>query len=89
LREFKKRVLAAKNTVEGRLETARPIAEGEVRELAAAAGRAVGKEVRLTVVENPDLVGGVRLTVGHRMFDGSMAASLEGLRRKLLAAPVG
>jgi F-type H+-transporting ATPase subunit delta len=86
---FHQRVLDASNTVEGMLETARPIGAAEVEGLAAAAGRAVGKQVRLTVVANPDLLGGVRMTVGHRMFDGSAATSLEGLRRRLLSAPVG
>ena len=44
--------------------------------------------VSLTVQENPELIGGVRLRVGNTLFDGSVAAALEDLEKQLMRAQI-
>lgn len=57
----------------------------EARERCEAALReATGREVRLEPVLDPALIGGVRTRIGSRVFDGSVRARLDALRRRLL-----
>jgi F-type H+-transporting ATPase subunit delta len=86
---FRRLELASRNTVEGQVESARPI-EGDV--LAALARRlqsVLGKEVLLENRIVPELLGGTRVIVANRMIDYSVAGRLESLRRALLEAPLG
>jgi len=41
------------------------------------------KEVRLTVVVDPRVIGGLRLQYGDHVADATVAARLEQLRRRL------
>ena len=43
------------------------------------------KDVRVTLVVDPRIIGGMRLQYGDRVVDGSVAARLEQLRRRLAA----
>lgn len=81
-------VLASRGEVEGLLETAAPLNAGQVEELQAMATRLSGHKVRLKVVDNPDLLGGVRMRVGNQLFDGSVATAIEDLERQLMDAPI-
>ena len=47
------------------------------------------KKLRLFIELDPDLLGGVQVTVGNTMLDGSVNARLEDLRAKLMAVRVG
>ena len=87
-RAFRTQLLASRNTVQGVVESARGLSAEDVTQLAAAAGQALGKTVELTVVDKPELIGGVRLLVQNRLFDGSVATALESLRKRWLSLPV-
>jgi F-type H+-transporting ATPase subunit delta len=45
----------------------------------------LNKEVRLTVVVDPRIIGGLKLQYGDRVVDASVAARLQQLRRRLAA----
>ncbi len=45
----------------------------------------LNKEVRLTVVVDPRIVGGLKLQYGDRVIDASVATRLQQLRRRLAA----
>lgn len=85
---FQALVREARGEATGVLETARPLGDGERERLETLAASLSGKKVTLEVVENPDLIGGVRLRVGNTLYDGSMAHSLEQLHKQLMAAPL-
>jgi F-type H+-transporting ATPase subunit delta len=53
--------------------------------LAAALAAAYGHDVHLNVVLDPDVIGGISIKTGDELIDGSMAARLASLRRKLAA----
>ena len=44
------------------------------------------KEVRLSVVVDPRILGGMKLQYGDRLVDASVATRLEQLRRRLAAS---
>lgn len=46
----------------------------------------LGKDVRLTVVVDPRILGGMKLQYGDRVVDASVATKLEQLRRRLAAS---
>jgi F-type H+-transporting ATPase subunit delta len=53
--------------------------------LAVALSRLQGREVRLNVVVDPDVIGGIVVRVGDDVIDGSVASRLEQARRALTA----
>ncbi|HEY7143581.1 MAG TPA: F0F1 ATP synthase subunit delta [Streptosporangiaceae bacterium] len=53
--------------------------------LVAALASAYGHDVHLNVVLDPQVVGGISIKTGDELIDGSLAARLAGLRRKLAA----
>ena len=59
--------------------------EGE-RELARRLGEALDQAVELETETDPSLIGGLKLRVGDRVFDGSVATQLTRMRRRLLGA---
>jgi F-type H+-transporting ATPase subunit delta len=48
--------------------------------------RRLGKEVRMTAVVDPRIVGGLKLQYGDRLIDASLATKLQQLRRQLADA---
>jgi F-type H+-transporting ATPase subunit delta len=85
---FQRRLLLERNAAEGVVESARALGAGELAELSVALSRRLGKEVRLTQRVVPALLGGVRVVVENKMLDASVAGRLEGLRKRLLDAPL-
>ena len=66
----------------------RPLDSGDVHALETSLGARLGKTVRLTQQTDEALMGGVRVTVGANMIDASVQGRLEGLRRRMLDAPL-
>lgn len=62
---------------------ARPLTAEQRDRLAAALARQVGREVVLQVLVDPDVIGGVRVTVGDEIIEGTAAGRLENARRQL------
>ncbi|MBK7642066.1 MAG: ATP synthase F1 subunit delta [Planctomycetes bacterium] len=86
---FHRLELASRNTVEGRVESARALGADVLASLAQSIGSVLGKQVVLENRVLPELLGGTRVIVANRMIDYSVAGRLEGLRRAMLEAPVG
>jgi F-type H+-transporting ATPase subunit delta len=59
---------------------------GRVEALADRIGKTFGGRVILDQQVDPTLIGGLKLRIGDRLIDGSVAAQLRGLRRKFVAA---
>lgn len=73
---------------EGVVETAKPLDEAEKAELEKALSAKLGLTVRLRAVQTPSLIGGLRVTVGHRRMDLSVLSGLADLRSRWLRAPL-
>jgi F-type H+-transporting ATPase subunit delta len=57
----------------------------QTRRLSAALSKITGKNVRINVAIDPSVLGGISVTIGEDVIDGSIAARLESARRSLLA----
>ena len=85
---FHARLLRQRGEVEGTVESARPLGASELASLEAALGRRLGKVVRLKNEVRAGLIGGVRVIVDSRMLDGSLQGRLDGLRKRMVEAPL-
>jgi len=86
--EFHELLLDSRGEIEGTAESAHPIEAAELQQLAELAGRLSGKKVLLSAVRSPELIGGVRLRVGNKLYDGSMQTTLAQLESRLLQAAI-
>ena len=65
------------------VHTARPLGVSEISRLTQALGKAYDATVHLHVVQDPDLVGGIRVEIGDDVIDGSVSAKLDNARRRI------
>jgi len=68
--------------------TAFPLTGEERNRIAHEVSRRTGKQVEVTVVEDPSLIGGIVVIVGNQIVDYSMRHFLRKLRDELLAVKV-
>lgn len=85
---FHRRVLEERGAAEGLVRSARPLGAAEVRRLASSIGSKLGKTLTLDNQVDPDLLAGVRVIVGSRMIDHSLSGRLNGLKKRMLDAPL-
>ena len=65
------------------VEVARPLSADQADRLRAALSRQIGRDVTLNVVVNPAVLGGVRVSMGDEVIEGTVAGRLADVRRKL------
>jgi F-type H+-transporting ATPase subunit delta len=63
------------------VHTARPLGATEITRLTQALGKAYDTTVHLHVVEDADLIGGLRVEIGDDVIDGSVVNKLDTARR--------
>ena len=66
-----------------RIESARELDPGELRELVDKLARRFNTTFDVTASVDPHLIGGVRITMGDKQIDGSIAGRLDELARML------
>jgi F-type H+-transporting ATPase subunit delta len=65
------------------IRVAAPLSEAETTRLATALARKYGREVHLNVVVDPAVVGGIKVSIGDDVIDGTVSSRLEGAQRAL------
>jgi F-type H+-transporting ATPase subunit delta len=65
------------------VRTAKPLGDAETARLVEALGKAYDANVHLHVVEDPSLIGGLRVEIGDDVIDGTLASRLDDARRRL------
>jgi F-type H+-transporting ATPase subunit delta len=76
--EWRERLIAV-------VRVAIPLSESERERLAAALSAAFGHGIRLDVLIDPGVLGGISVRIGDEFIDGSVASRLAALRRELAA----
>ncbi len=62
---------------------ARPLTQEQHDRLASVLGRQLGRDVSLQVVVDPEVIGGVQVTVGDEIIDGTVAGRLHDAHQQL------
>lgn len=65
------------------VEVARPLSSEQVQRISAALSKQVGRDVAVHVVLNPTVIGGVRVSLGDEVVEGTVAGRLVDAQRKL------
>jgi F-type H+-transporting ATPase subunit delta len=65
--------------------SARPLDEGERRQMEAQVGQVAGGRVKAKYREDRSLLGGAIVTIGSTVYDGSVRGRLERLKEQLVA----
>jgi F-type H+-transporting ATPase subunit delta len=73
-----------RDRVVAEVRVAAPLTEEQTRRLAAALSTLKGRTVRLNVAIDPSVMGGVHVTIGDEVIDGTIASRLEQARRAVL-----
>ncbi len=68
----------------GQVETAFPLSEEQLRALEEVFSRKLGKQVILEARVQPELLGGVAVFLGGKVYDGTLRNWLRSLRARLL-----
>jgi F-type H+-transporting ATPase subunit delta len=69
--------------VEARVETAFPLDDAQLADLVARIEKHTGRKVKASVSVDKELIGGVRVTIGDKVIDGSARAQLAALESAL------
>ncbi len=74
----------ARGVAEAIVYSARPLTEDETKALAEVFAKKVGVDtLRITNIIDKDVIGGVKVRIGNRIFDGSVSGKLARLQRQL------
>jgi F-type H+-transporting ATPase subunit delta len=76
---------SADGVAKATIETAFPFQGDELAELTSALEKHFGKKIEATVVVNPELIGGARVTVGDTVIDASVQEQLRAMAAQLRA----
>lgn len=84
--QFEKLRAEREGTLDARIETAFAFVGEELAGLVADLERHFGRKVRAQVVQEPELIGGARITVGDVVIDGSIRGKLSAVAAGLVGA---
>lgn len=84
--EFERITDAAAGRVRATVTTAVELDPRERDRVADELSKRLGTEVRLSVIVDPRILGGLKLQYGDRLVDASVATKLQQLRRRLAAS---
>jgi len=77
---------ASRSSTVAEVRTAAELSDDQQRRLADAVGQAVGGQVELRIIHDPQVVGGLVVKVGDTVIDGSVARRLTDLRTALTSS---
>lgn len=83
--EFQTLASSALGVTDATVYSTRPLTQEEDAEISSAFAQLVGKgKLNITNVIEPALLGGIRVQIGNYIYDSTVAAKLEGLKRTLV-----
>ena len=82
LSRFQRLVRLDREAHSARVESVSPLPDDVRARIEADVGRTYGNGVAISYAENPALIGGVRITVGSDVYDGSIQGRLAALEER-------
>jgi F-type H+-transporting ATPase subunit delta len=73
-------------TEDAKVYSVRPLKDEELKALSEVFAKKIGKQsLRLENIIDQSLIGGIKLRIGNRIYDGSVSGKLERIERELVA----
>ena len=85
-RAFMAQAAADRGVTKAEVASAAPLTKKQIDALAASLKGALGRDVEVEAETRPDLIGGLIVKVGSRMFDSSIRTKLDGLKQAMKEA---
>ncbi|WP_273130223.1 F0F1 ATP synthase subunit delta [Bacillus weihaiensis] len=83
---FVEKANESRGTEDAIVYSVRHLSETELSSISASFAKKIGKHsLRLQNIVDPSLIGGVKLRIGNRIYDGSVSGKLERIERQLVA----
>jgi F-type H+-transporting ATPase subunit delta len=82
-RQFEQLKLEAEQSVDADIVSAYPLSDAQVADIGTQLQKRFGRQVRAQVTVDPDLMGGVRITVGDVVIDASVRGKLQAMAVEL------
>ncbi len=82
---FERLVLEHRQIQPGEIVSAQPLSSDQKKRLAGQLGLALGKTMELSYRTDPEILGGVVVRVGNRVFDASVETELRRFKEKALS----
>lgn len=86
--EYKAMADESRNITKAELVTAVAVADEDVKALAEKLSATMGKTVQLELKVDPALIGGLKLKMGDKIVDGTVAKRLQLLKNQLIQAKI-
>lgn len=83
LESFQKATADWRERLIATIRTAVPLTAGEQDRLATLLARQYGHEVRLNLIVDPGVIGGVRIDIGDDVVEGTIAGRIDSARRRM------
>ena len=83
LERFADEVAARRSRTLAEVRSAAPLADAERERLSAALSAKYGRPVHVNTIVDPTIVGGLKVSIGDDVIDGTIAGRLEDARRQL------
>lgn len=85
--DFNEYANEAAGVAEAKVYSTRPLTAEESQSISTAFAQKVGKQsLRIENIIDPSLIGGIRLQIGNRIYDSSLSAKLDRLKRDLIGS---
>lgn len=81
---YKDTIDEKKGVLKAKVQTVMPLTADQLNSLKRRLDKLTGKTVKIEVIQNPYILGGMVIKIGNRMIDGSIAGRLKNLKTRLL-----
>jgi F-type H+-transporting ATPase subunit delta len=81
---YRERLLIHRNIAAARVTSAAPLSPDRLSALTARLSEAAGKQLQVTAVVDPALIGGLVAQIGSTVYDGSVQTQLKKLRQQMV-----
>ena len=81
--QYQKIAAAHRDRMVAEVRVAAPLGDGEQQRLTSALTAKYGRQVKLNMVVDPEVIGGIRVAIGDDVIDGTVASRLDDARRRL------
>ncbi|ARK32745.1 F0F1 ATP synthase subunit delta [Halalkalibacter krulwichiae] len=86
INKFKDLAYEAQDLAEAKVYSAKPLSEKEQDHIAKIFAKKVKKsKIEVTNIVDSDLIGGIKIRIGDRIYDGTVKAQLDRIERQLVA----